>query len=388
MKNILFSLFLCPSLLFGQTITLSDLSEISVITCGPGQDELYAAFGHSAFRVHDRDNGIDYLYNYGVFDFDQPNFYLNFARGFLNYKIARMDYPPFRDHYIYYNRSVTEQVLNLSTEDKQKLFDFLEWNNQPENQYYLYDYFYDNCATRIRDALKTVFKERINFDGSYITTDKTIRNLTDDYLGQQPWGDLGIDICLGMPMDKKATPYMYMFLPDYVKSGLDHANLQGPATVVPMVKQTIVTYEAKDLPLPKTWATPTTVFWSIFLLTALFTILDFRRKRYTKAIDLAWFSITGLFGCFLLALWLATDHRAAAWNLNLLWAFPFHLAAVVLLLKKPGKILTGYLKFSLVLSGLVVVSWFFLPQLMHYSLFPLALLSLVRSYTAYRWYSR
>ncbi|MEQ8575940.1 MAG: DUF4105 domain-containing protein, partial [Fulvivirga sp.] len=172
--------------LSAQNIQLSEKAEINILTCGPFQGELYSAFGHSAIRVYDPVNGLDLLYNYGVFDFDQPNFYLNFARGNLNYKLAVMDYTRFRDYYIYYNRYIHEQVLNLNIEQKQKLFDFLQWNMKPENQYYLYDYFYDNCATRVRDALITTFGDDITFDGSYIETDYTIRDLTDIYLAQQP----------------------------------------------------------------------------------------------------------------------------------------------------------------------------------------------------------
>jgi hypothetical protein len=102
-------LFLCVFLLSGisvsaQSYRLSDDAEISIITCGPFQDELYSAFGHSAIRVYDPVYGLDDVYNYGVFDFNQPNFYLNFARGYLYYKLGVYSYPSFRDVYIYYNR--------------------------------------------------------------------------------------------------------------------------------------------------------------------------------------------------------------------------------------------------------------------------------------------
>ncbi len=96
--------------------------------------------------------------------------------------MARNEYKRFRDYYIYFGRSIHEQLLNLNQTQKQQLFEFLEWNNKPENQGYFYDYFYDNCATRIRDALITVFGDNLKFDGSYIQDEKTIRDLADDYL--------------------------------------------------------------------------------------------------------------------------------------------------------------------------------------------------------------
>ncbi|MGB0177741.1 MAG: DUF4105 domain-containing protein, partial [Owenweeksia sp.] len=313
---------------------LSPKAEIHVLTCGPYQGELYSAFGHSAVRVYDPQNGIDFLYNYGVFDYDQPNFYLNFARGFLNYQLDVMAYDRFKAFYIEEDRYIHEQVLNLSPEEKQEFFDFLQWNARPDNKYYSYDYFYDNCATRIRDALANVLGERLQFEGDYITIDYSIRDLCDIYLQYQPWGDLGIDLCLGLPMDKKATPYEYMFLPDYLESGLNHAYLYRDGVKRPLVKETIITYSSRDPLKPRTFFTPI-VFTSLILLIGLFiTYRAFRKKKNAFGFDTFLMSITGLLGWFLLALWLATDHKAAACNFNLLWAFPLYFPMALLLLKK------------------------------------------------------
>src|SRR3954471_15624664 len=125
---------------------LSPSAEISIITCGPWQGELYSAFGHSAIRVYDPGNGLDDAYNYGVFDFNQPYFYLNYTRGLLLFKLGVYPYPDFRDYYAYYNRYVIEQILDLSQEQKQQVYDYLEWNARPENETYRYDYFYNNCS--------------------------------------------------------------------------------------------------------------------------------------------------------------------------------------------------------------------------------------------------
>ena len=126
---ITFLLIISFTLSFGQSpISLSERAEISVITCGPWQGELYSAFGHSAFRIYDPENRINEAYNYGVFNFNQPNFYLNFARGYLYYQLGVYDYQLFEDHYISYNRFVHEQVLNLNQDQKQKLFDYLKQN--------------------------------------------------------------------------------------------------------------------------------------------------------------------------------------------------------------------------------------------------------------------
>ena len=188
MKKFLSALLVLSGSLLSAQIQLSNKAEISIITCGPTQAELYSAFGHSAIRVHDSLNQIDAAYNYGLFSFDQPNFYLNFARGSSFYILGVQSYPDFRYTYIYYNRSLHEQKLNLTPEQKQKVFDFLQWNALPENKSYRYDYFYDNCATRVRDVFNKTLKGEVRFDSTYIKTDYTIRNLTDLYLQQQPLG--------------------------------------------------------------------------------------------------------------------------------------------------------------------------------------------------------
>ncbi len=157
---LLFVTYMSNAQLSEHSIKLSDQAEISVVTCGPFHGEVYSAFGHSAFRVSDPTQGIDAIYNYGVFDYDQPNFYLNFALGKNKYMLGVQDYKRFRDVYIYYNRFIHEQSLDLNNFQKQKLFSYLEWNARPENQYYYYDYFYNNCATKIKMSTHNLWRLR------------------------------------------------------------------------------------------------------------------------------------------------------------------------------------------------------------------------------------
>lgn len=365
---------------------LSDRAEISVITCGPWQHELYSAFGHSAFRVYDPENGIDDAYNYGVFDFNQPNFYLNFARGYLNYKLGVYEYPRFRDYYIYYNRYVHEQRLNLTHDEKQKLYEYLMWNALPENQYYRYDYFFDNCATKIRDVVVEVFGENVRFDGSYINTDYSFRELTDIYLTQQPWGDLGIDIGLGLPIDRQATPSEYMFLPDYIESGFNHAFIKSDGVEKPLVKETISVYDVRDAEPEGGLPHPLLIFGVLLAIAFGITLWDFKRKKISNWFDVILFGLVGLIGLLLLSLWLFTDHHAAARNLNLLWAWPTHLIAVVAIVAR-AKWLRGYFIICEVVLGAVLLFWFLLPQDLNTSLIPVALTLLLRAF-AQHWLRR
>lgn len=383
MKNlILLVLTLVGHICFSQT-KLSDQSKISVITLGPWQGELYTAFGHSAFRVHDPVNNIDDAYNYGVFDFNQPNFYLNFAKGYLYYKLGVHNYKEFEYYYIYHNRYIHEQVLNLTPAQKQKLYNYLEWNARPENQHYRYDYFFNNCATKIRDVVQTVFQDSVHFDGSYIKTDYTIRELTDPYLEYQPWGDLGIDIGLGLRIDQQATPSEYMFLPDYVESGFAHATIKNKHETAPLVAQRISIYESQPESFSKGVIQPVYVFSFLLVIAALITYQDFKKKKLTLAFDVFFFFVLGFIGVLLALLWIATDHDSSAKNLNLLWALPTHVIAVIAFIWQP-KWLKHYFLIVAILSVMLLLSWPVLPQNLNSTLTLLVLVAALRSFAQYR----
>jgi hypothetical protein len=370
---------------FSQEVALSAQAQISLITFGPDQGEFYEAFGHSAVRIMDPAHGIDYAYNYGVFSFNQPNFYLNFTRGHLYYQLGVYPYPDFRDAYISANRFVHEQVLQLTPGQRQKIFDYLEWNARPENKVYNYDYFYNNCSSRIRDVFADVLKGEIQFDGSYIKTDYTIRQLTDLYLDRQPWGDLGIDIGLGSTIDRKATPYEHMFLPDYLESGFDHAFINLNGTSSSLVREKTVVFQSLPEEEGGNWFHPWTVFGFILVLALALTVFDVRRKRLSTWFDVTFLWLTGLLGVFLLFLWFGTDHHACAKNYNLLWALPTHLFAGVLLLRKNKPAwLPVYFLATAGICLLLLLTWPILPQFLNYFLMPYVAAMLVRSLTIFK----
>jgi hypothetical protein len=378
LKSLLIGLLFAVNPLFSQW-QLSDEGEIHIVTCGPYQGELYSAFGHSAIRVTDPRSGIDLIYNYGVFDFNQPNFYLNFARGYLNYRLAVSSYQGFRNYYVSENRFIHEQVLHLDHGQKQAVFNFLQWNALPENRDYLYDYFYDNCATRVRDVFTSVLGDSLLFDSTYVSESYTVRQLCDMYLGYQPWGDLGIDLCLGLPMDKVMEPYEYMFLPDYVETGFNQVQIRKSGQWRPIVKKTLITYQPAPEDPPSAIWNPGLFFWALFAIVVLISFIGYRRKKLYLAIDIILFSITGLVGWLLLLLWLLTDHNAAAMNLNLLWANPLHFPLVIVLAWGRHRFLGFYFRIFALIYLVVLIFWTFLPQDLHFSLIPLVLLLFVRA---------
>lgn len=361
------------------TPILTSHARISIITIGPWQGEVYSAFGHSAIRVYDPVHRFDDFYNYGVFNFDQPNFYLNFTRGHLNYMLGVDPYPLYRDYFIRHNRYIHEQVLNLDSAMTQQVFDYLYWNARPENAYYLYDYFYNNCSSKLRDILKSNLGDDLRFDSAFITTDYTIRNLTDLYLEHQPWGDLGIDICLGLPMDKHAKAYEYMFLPDYLEWSFDHATVIKGDSTVPLVKEKISVYESVPEDPPSGPPHPWLVFGLFLALTIWITWMDRRKRRTSKWFDTIVFGGVGVIGVLLFVLWVATDHRAAARNLNLLWAMPLHVFVLPFYWKN-RRWVQGYFKGIAILMVAVLLFWPFLPQQLNVFLIPVVIALAVRAW--------
>ncbi len=363
---------------FGNAQQLSPRAEISLLTCSPG-DVLYLAFGHSAVRVNDPLNGIDYVYNYGTFDFDTPNFYPKFVRGKLNYMLSRGGFHRFLAVYRYENRSIREQIFNLTAEGKQKIFKLLEINYKQENRFYQYDFYFDNCATRIRDILQKALGKNLKFN-SDSTNNLSFRELTDLYLEKQRWGDFGIDIGLGAVVDRKANYLEQMFLPDYLEKGFANAEIKRNGEWQSIIKQ--------QHTLNKTEANVQDIFWLyrpliLFSVIAFFVIVFsilWYRKKYRSWFDIFLFTVFGFVGIVVLLLWTATEHNGTAQNYNILWAFPLHLIAAIMLIRPKGKILEWYFKIFSVTNILVLLLWTVIPQSYNLSFIPIIIMLTTRSF--------
>ncbi|MCX2740605.1 Lnb N-terminal periplasmic domain-containing protein [Pontibacter anaerobius] len=369
-------------------IPLSQDAKISLITCSPGPD-LYAIFGHSAVRVHDPANGMDVVFNYGTFDFDEPNFYLKFAQGKLNYKLSAAHFQDFVYSYTMDNRSVYEQQLNLTEEQKQQYWAFLTHNYLPENRFYLYDFFFDNCATRIRDGLEATFPNQLAFNISQFDQDYSFRNLIDLYLGPQPWGDFGIDIALGARIDQEATPYQYMFLPDYLSKGLANATLSQKGSTAPLALEQKVIFERDpSIPLEAGWFTPQLLFWAFFVIVVALTAMDFIKRSRSRVFDMVFFLVLGLLGIVVLLLWFATDHQATAYNFNLLWTIPSHVVVAVFLGRSIlREWVRKYMLYTAIVTAVAVIGWPLWPQMYHAAFLPIMLATVLRAAYAV-WFSK
>ncbi len=362
---------------------LSGTAQISLLTCDPGPD-LYAIFGHTCIRVNDPVNGLDEVYNYGTFDFDTPNFYLKFIRGKLNYMLSKTTYEQFRYEYVYMNRSVREQTLNLTPLQKQRFYDYLYSNFLPENRFYLYDYFFNNCATQPRDVFWDVLGDSLNTDSLHIPKEMSFRDLIDPYLQTKPWTDFGIDLILGMPVDQRATLYERMFLPDYLMLEVEKAQIERKGDLVPLVRSNYMIINGAILPGKyKGWFTPLNVAWSLFVIFLLISAWGFIQQKTQRWVDFLLFLTIGLTGIVMLLMWFGTDHTAASQNLNILWALPVHFFVAPFILSQTLPKLRPYFLGNAVLQGLIIAGGSLIPQNFHVSILPVILILILRS--LYRW---
>ncbi|MHA6248551.1 Lnb N-terminal periplasmic domain-containing protein [Pontibacter sp. CAU 1760] len=367
-----------------ETYRLSPEAKISLITCSSGSD-LYAIFGHSAVRVNDPATGMDIVFNYGTFDFDEPNFYLKFIRGKLKYKLSISDFDRFKYSYTMDNRSVYEQEMNFTEAQKQQYWGFLTNNYLPANRFYLYDFFFDNCATRIRDGVEASFPDQIRFNISDFDKDMSFRNLIDLYLIPQPWSDFGIDFALGARIDQEAAPYEYMFLPDYLSQGFEQATISQDGQTKPLVGPVQVLFEREPIPFTAGLFTPALIWWVFFVAVLALTVIDWKKHRRSSVFDMVFFFIVGLMGVVLLLLWFATDHQATAYNFNLLWALPTHAVAAFFLGRRVLPEWVGkYLLATVAIAAVLLVFWPWWPQMLHTAFIPVALaLALRAAYAAW-----
>jgi hypothetical protein len=305
-----------------------------LLTFTPGL-ELYATFGHTAFRVSDPERNLDLVFNYGTFDFNTPDFYLNFIRGKLDYQLTVATYADYERYEVETGRGIREQVLDLTGPEKQALADALFVNARPENRSYRYDFLFDNCATRPRDLLEKAVGARIPWVTQNPVTNLTFRDRLDPYLARMPWTHWGINLVVGVPADRKTTLRESFFLPEVLAAGLaatslvkvDRVNDAPPAVEPP----------ADFVP------GPVPVLSALALVGLGLGAWEFRRGKRTRLLDTLLFWGVGIVGLIILFLWLFSDHSSVRPNLNLVWAFPLGLVLSSFWGRTPGWVRWGWL---------------------------------------------
>ena len=380
MKKLLLQVLFISILAHWHTSTLAQDSSrlrISLLTCTPGE-ELYSTFGHSAYRVIDSNAVTDIVYNYGTFNFDDDGFYLKFVRGKLLYYVSAWNFQDFKYDYQTTNRGITEQVLNLSAAEKITIRHFLNENLKEENKYYKYDFFFDNCTTRLRDILKK------QHDSSFcqkpvMPPGSRFRQAIHQYLDKngKDWSKLGIDILLGQPCDAVMTAEQMQFLPDNLMKSLDSSDH-------PMVVSSQNLYSIQEDKNKNSFFTPLVVFSLLLIIVVLIGFIKNKSDSYRIAqaflqgFDGLFFFLTGTLGIILILMWAGTDHTMCKNNFNLLWAWPTH-SIIAFFVSSKKTWVKKYFKFTAIALIIVLISWFFLPQQMNNGLIPIVLLLIYRS---------
>jgi hypothetical protein len=361
------------------SLTLSEFTpaKASLITCSPGK-EIYNLFGHTAIRFQFKDN-TDVVFNYGLFSFRTPHFILRFTLGKTDYELGIQSYQEFEDNYAFNNRSVEEQVLNLSTEEKIKLYDLLTTNYLPENRVYRYNFFYDNCSTRPRDKIEQSIAGKVIYP-PYMEK-KSFRDIIHQYTVGHPWDRFGIDLCLGYAADKPISPRLMMFCPFYLRDFVEKAkilNSDGSSrTLISKHNQLVISQSTQKQGFVPT---PFQVMLLLFILSAAVTIYGLKKKKSMWIYDTVLFTVAGLGGCIIAFLMLFSTHPAVGSNLQIFILHPFYLFCLpwILLAERAHRKSKILIVFDIILT-LFIVLFAVIPQKMDLAIVPLALSLLVRS---------
>lgn len=334
------ALLLAPAVVQGAGQAPEPGAELRVylMTMGPGT-RVWERFGHNAIWIHDPASHPDTAYNYGLFDFRQENFLLRFIRGQMWYWMAGFPAESYVRTYVRDNRSVWLQELNLPPASRLELREFLRWNEQPEHRFYHYDYYRDNCSTRVRDALDRVIGGAIKAQTEGLPSGTTYRFHTQRLTASDPPIFTGLLLALGPGVDRPISAWEEMFLPMALREHARRVVLPGPnGARVPLVAHERTLFESTAPEPPN--APPSWLPWYVMvgaLLGGLAWLLGsaaLGERRWARVglglFATLWGLVGGLGGVVLVVLWAFTDHVMAYRNENLLQLNPLLLALAVL----------------------------------------------------------
>ncbi|MCH2450832.1 MAG: DUF4105 domain-containing protein [Gracilimonas sp.] len=366
--------------LWGQQAQLSSETKVSLITASPG-NELYTIFGHTALRLVDPVSNIDHTYNYGTFDFDTNGFYRKFTLGNLQYFLSVNKFENAKKAYLNDGRIITEQRLNLTENQTKRLYDFLENNARPENRYYSYEFFYDNCTTRVYEALKAVAGDSIHFQEPQNSAKNSFRQFINPYLESVSWVKFGINLLLGTPADRNPSESETLFLPDLLKEGFSHARIQQADTSLALVSEQRFYAPQKRSVISPASVSPTLTFWFLLITSLLAGFFYRTNQTFWFWFDRLLFGIIGLIGVLIFTLWLLSSYPSTKWNWNIVWSAPA-LPAFIFSFTGRKRLSENYKVFLVLYAAILLLfllSWSFIPQQIPSAILPLLFLLGFRS---------
>ena len=377
MKRIFFiSLFF---LLISFTRVLSQPSNDTtayLLTCGPGTDT-YSVYGHSALRIVMPEKHIDTVYNWGVFDFNAPNFVWKFAKGRLDYWVIAESSKGFLQSYFLEQRYVISQKINIDGTETRKLLELVNENMKPENIKYRYDFFYDDCTTRIRDLLEKSIGEKLKYPPAESGKVPSFREMVAKYQNPYPWYKFGVDLIMGSTADKKASFRDRMFLPIDMKDELSKTVVHRSDKMIPLLQNPVVLIDFEAPVIKKMFlVSPPAIFTLAIILILILAALTKSRKTI-RIMDIIIYSVFSVLSFLMIFFNFFTDHQQMKLNLNIIWLNPFIIVCLILLiLNKTGTI---WFRIVFYISAIFLLIHIVLPQEFNISFLLLTIILLIRS---------
>lgn len=382
MRNKIILLFVSLWCLWMPQAVGRDSLQFSLLTCAPGE-QVYELFGHTAIRCQNFTQGTDLVYNYGMFDFDAPNFVLRFVRGETDYELGVVPFRYFEREYALRGSAVQEQVLNLEDYEAERLDSLLRDNYLPENRTYRYNYFYDNCTSRARDRIEDALGGVVVYPPG--VQESTFRSWVRQCTKDHPWADFGIGLCLGAEADQPISGRSQMFLPRNLMQAMSHATIRGGSSlpvrkfvkseseIIPSMKEGVETESAFPL-------TPMQTALALLVLVSLCSIWEWKRRRVLWGVDLLLFLIQGVAGCIIAFLFFCSLHPTVGSNYLLIIFNPLPLLGLPWMINcvRKGK-KCWYDVINVAVLTLFIAFLPLIPQKISLVVVPLALNLLIRS---------
>jgi hypothetical protein len=341
-----------------------------LITCAPGT-ETYSVYGHSALRVVMPGTQSDIVYNWGVFDFNTPNFIWKFAKGRLNYMLGVYPYNRFLQDYMLENRAVISQMINLEPVEKLRLMLL------PENRNYRYDFFYDDCSTRIRDLIEKILGDKLIYPPDETDNIPTFREKINHHLTMYPWLKMGTNLLMGMQGERKTTFRERMFLPEDLQRNLTQVVINRNRKMLPLLQSavTILDFPPPDIK-PGFFASPIFIFTILFILLVVISAW-LRNSAVMNYIDIAIFLAFSVISLLMIFFNFFTDHLQMRLNLNIVWFNPFIIFCLYQLITGKKNFLWFRIVFflALVFIPLIII----IPNAILSSFIPVIFILLLRS---------
>jgi Domain of unknown function (DUF4105) len=331
----LFALIFISENLFSQPV---QDTTIYLITCSPGT-ETYSIYGHSAIRIVISHIKSDTVYNWGVFDFTTPNFVWKFAKGRLDYVLDTSEFNRFMLDYLYEKRSVFSQKINLESSEKRVLLSLIQMNLLPKNRSYRYDFFYDDCSTRIRDLIEKTVGTKLIYPPDEKRQMPSFREMVGEYQKNYPWLKMGIDMIMGTPGEVKANFRDMMFLPLYLQKNLTMVLVNRDHRMAPLLSSSETLLEfTPQTGITRFYETPIFIFTLLFIVIVILSAI-YKKGRLINILDLLLFIIFSALAILMIFFNFFTDHQQMKLNLNIVWFNPIIIVCLFcLILRKTGEI--------------------------------------------------